>query len=74
MPPLADEGGDVVVAESGADFESHRLFGLIWRAFYAQVPVGFTACTELPLGGVRTAAQSLSRAERRSAGWVTDGA
>ena len=24
-PPLADEGGDIVVAESGADFERHRL-------------------------------------------------
>ena len=34
------------------------------HAFYAQAAVGFTACTELPLGGVQTAAQSTSRAER----------
>ena len=27
--PLADEGGDVVVAESGANAEGHRVYGLV---------------------------------------------
>ncbi len=33
-PPLADEGGDVVVAESGADLERHRLLRPNLGSFY----------------------------------------
>ena len=32
---LADEGGDVVVAEAGADGQGHGLFRMIWVSFYA---------------------------------------
>jgi hypothetical protein len=32
---LADEGGDIVVAESGADLKGHELFRLICGSFYA---------------------------------------
>ena len=33
---FADEGGDVVVAESGADLERHDLRMETWGPFYAQ--------------------------------------
>ena len=33
--PLANEGGDVIVAESGADGKGHRLFRLVWGSFYS---------------------------------------
>ena len=34
--PLADEGGHIVVAESGADLKGHGLFRLVCGSFYAQ--------------------------------------
>ncbi len=37
-PPLADEGGDVMVAESGAEGQGHglRIYDAVSEAFYAQ--------------------------------------
>ena len=34
--PLANEGGHVVMPESGANCQGHSLFRLIWGSFYAQ--------------------------------------
>ena len=63
--PLADEGGDVIVAESGADFESH---GLLWiygrssRAFYAQAVNGSTVMRRMsPSQCVRTHSPGLQQ-------------
>ena len=48
--PLADEGGDFIVAESGADFESHGLWGLILAVILYmegfEAPAGARNCQE----------------------------
>ena len=65
-PPLADEGGDIVVAEPEADVESHGWFGLICGSFYAQAVSGSRRCTEIPTVGVRTDSAGLRVAVRWS--------
>ena len=47
-PALADQGGDLVVAEPGADCKRHRLWGLIQGSFYIWMGGGSSGCTELP--------------------------
>ena len=40
--PLADEGGDIVMAESGADSQGHGYCGMVCGSFYAQAVNGST--------------------------------
>ena len=58
-PALTNEGSHVVVAESGADSESHKLSRLIWASFYRGGMHDSSPCTELPLRSVRTPAKRL---------------
>ena len=60
---LADEGGHVVMAEPGADFERHRLLGLIQRSFYRWMGGGSSGCTELLPRSVQTLSDGVSPSE-----------
>ena len=61
-PALADEGGDVVIAEAGADFKRHGLWMENWRSFYAQA--GLQGLHRMPLPGVCTLPQRVDRMRR----------
>ena len=59
---LADEGGDAVVAESGADLKGHRLLGQDRRSFYIWMVGGSSGCTELPPARPQDPSRSVRRA------------
>ena len=63
---LANEGGDVIVAESGADVQGHELWLVRSRAFYAHGAGGGTRCTEIPLAREPTHSDGLQRPRRQS--------
>ena len=61
---FANEGSDVVMAESGADLERHRLSRLICGSFYAYSVNGGGPCTEMPGGRARSLRQRLQQPDR----------